>query len=83
MIENRPTWLKPSELRELGFSLVVYPNFVMLRSMLAARSALSELRELATAGKEPTILKDYEATRRTFSELVRESEWSAIENRFQ
>lgn len=26
MVEGRPTWLKPSELAELGFSQVVYPN---------------------------------------------------------
>lgn len=83
MIENRPTWLKPSELAELGFSQIVYPNFVMLRTMLATNSALEELHGFATSDTEPNILPDMEGARNLFRELVREKEWASLEQRYK
>lgn len=83
MIENRRTWLKPSELADMGFSQVVYPNFVMLRTMLATNDALLQLSRFATADTAPEILSDMEGARTMFREIVRETEWSALEQNFQ
>jgi methylisocitrate lyase len=83
MIEGGALWLKPSELADLGFSQVVYPNFVMLRAMLAVESALKELQEFANGRAEPKILSDVGGARNTFRELVREPEWANLEKRFQ
>lgn len=82
MIENRETWLKPSELADLGFSQIVYPNFVMLRTMLATNDALEQLHRFATADTAPQILPDVEGARTLFRELVREREWASLEQRF-
>ena len=81
--EGRSTWLKPSELAELGFSQVVYPNFVMLRAMLASESALAQLHRFATAGAVPEALPDVDGARALFRQLVREKEWVSLEQRFQ
>ena len=82
MIESRPTWLKPSELADFGFSQIVYPNFVMLRTMLATSDALEQLHRYATADTEPEILPDFPGARALFRELVREKEWASLEKRF-
>jgi methylisocitrate lyase len=83
MIEHRDTWLKPSELADLGFSQVVYPNFVMLRTMLATRDALAQLGRLASADQEPPALDDFAGARALFREIVRERAWSDLETRFK
>ncbi|EHK54826.1 isocitrate lyase/PEP mutase family protein, partial [Allomesorhizobium alhagi] len=83
MLENRPTWLKPSELAAMGFSQVVYPNFVMLRTMLATNDALMQLQRFATDDSPPVLLSDFEGARALFREIVREEEWSSLEQRFR
>jgi len=83
MIENRATWLKPSELADMGFSQVVYPNFVMLRTMLATHDALTQLHRFAKSDAPPKILTDVDGARALFREIVREEEWSSLEQRFR
>lgn len=83
MLENRPTWLKPSHLAEMGFSQVVYPNFVMLRTMLATNDALIELQRFAADDTPPALLSDFDGARALFREIVREEDWSSLEQRFR
>jgi hypothetical protein len=70
MVEGKPPWLTPGELSALGFSQVVYPAHVMLRSMLAIESALSQLRDFVS-GKSPFVpLPDVDRTRASFVKLL-------------
>ncbi len=83
MVEGKPTWLTPRELFALGYSQVVYPAHVMLRSMVAIESALSGLRAFVD-GKAPlTLLPDIDATRAVFREVVCESAWTSYESKFR
>ena len=79
MIEGKPTWLKPSELAAMGFSQVVYPNFVMMRTIRATQDALEQLGDLARHDAAPRPMEDFEGARALFREAVREAEWSAYE----
>jgi 2-methylisocitrate lyase-like PEP mutase family enzyme len=82
MVEGKPPWLTPGELSALGFSQIVYPAHVMLRSMLAIESALSQLRDFV-GGKSPFVpLSDVDRTRASFREIVGEATWTSHETRF-
>lgn len=83
MVEGKPPWLKPRELFEMGFSQVVYPAHVMLRSMIAIEQALSGLRAFADDKAPLAMLQDIDSTRATFRDAVRESAWTGYESGFK
>ena len=83
MVEGKPPWLTPHELSAMGFSQIVYPAHVMLRSMLAIESALSGLRDFA-GGKAPfSPLADVSGTRAMFRDIVGEATWTSHESKFK
>ncbi|MGY8632021.1 isocitrate lyase/PEP mutase family protein [Bradyrhizobium sp. 14AA] len=83
MVDGRETWVEPSEFADIGFSQIVYPNFIMLRAMLAAEKAAHDLQAFVRGGPRPEELGKLESAREMFRELVRESRWTAVEQRFQ
>jgi 2-methylisocitrate lyase-like PEP mutase family enzyme len=82
MVEGKPPWLTPRELSALGFSQIVYPAHLMLRSMLAMESALSGLRDFANGNAQFSPLPDVNGTREKFREIVGEAAWTSHEVKF-
>lgn len=69
-------WLSPSDLRDLGYAMVLYPTTILFRIVKAAQDALVSLK--AGEPLDPTASVDM----KQFEDLVELKLWAEIENRF-
>lgn len=69
-------WYPPSELKEIGFSMILYPTTVLFRMTYAIQQALKDLR----AGRK---MDEGEAVNmRQFEQIVDMPYWSSVESKF-
>jgi 2-methylisocitrate lyase-like PEP mutase family enzyme len=82
MFETGKTpWLAPSELHALGYSQVVYPAAIMLRTVHAIDAALAALKNFVD-GRQPLAPFAAQAAARTaLNEAMGYAEWQAFEER--
>ncbi|MER9328476.1 isocitrate lyase/PEP mutase family protein [Mesorhizobium sp. M0152] len=73
---GKTPWQSPSDLHAMGYDMVLYPTTILFSAVHAMQQALDDLREGRPLSPEKSVdLKGFE-------EIVRMSEWAAIENRF-
>jgi 2-methylisocitrate lyase-like PEP mutase family enzyme len=74
--DEETPWLTPSELHELGFSMILYPTTIVFRVVRAIERALDDLRHgKKTPKHEGVDMKAYQ-------EIVGLAHWAEIEKRF-
>ncbi len=74
---GKTPWIPPQELREMGFSMVLYPTTVLFQIARAVEQALETL-------KDGQAMKPKKAVNFSqFEEIVRLSAWAEIEHRYQ
>jgi methylisocitrate lyase len=69
-------WLKPTDLCELGFAMVLYPTTILFRVARATEAALAALRGGQSLDPDESI------DMRQFEDLVELKLWGEIEERF-
>lgn len=75
--DTETPWLTPSELHQLGFSMILYPTTILFRAVRAIERALSNLRDgRPTPKNEGVDLAEYE-------QITDLPYWAEIENTFQ
>ena len=78
---GKTPWLSPAELRDMGYSQVAYPSYVVLRTALAIERALADLRAITHGGQPPAAWPDYNRARAIFQDAVRQKDWEEFEKR--
>jgi 2-methylisocitrate lyase-like PEP mutase family enzyme len=82
MFETGKTpFLPPAELHEMGYSQVVYPAAIMLRTVHAIDSALAELKGFVDGRRPLTPFAAQAAAREALQEAMGYAEWQAFEAR--
>lgn len=76
---GKTPFLSAAEIRELGFKLVIYPNFLLLAAIPAMQRMLGELREKGT----PKGLMNEIVTFKQFFDLMGMDEVREIEARYE
>jgi len=74
--DEETPWLTPSELHELGFSMILYPTTILFRAVRAIERALDDLLH----GKRTPQNEGVDM--RAFEEIVGLEHWADIEKRF-
>jgi methylisocitrate lyase len=69
-------WLKPSDLHELGYAMVLYPTTILFRLVKSAESALVSLRNCEPLDEADSI------DMKQFEDLVELNLWGEIERRY-
>lgn len=74
---GKTPWLPPKRLREMGYSMVLYPTTVLFQMTWAIEQALKELH----AGRE--MNPGRAVTMKQFETIVDLPEWAVLEGRFR
>jgi 2-methylisocitrate lyase-like PEP mutase family enzyme len=74
--DGETPWLTPKELRELGYSMILYPTSILFRVARAIERALDDLK----AGRAMPLGDGVDL--KTFEEMVGLPFWSEVETRF-
>ncbi len=75
---GKTPFLHKDQITELGFKLVIYPNWIILAAIQAARHVLKEIKEAGTVAK----LSNEVATFTEFFDLVGMQDVRALEERY-
>jgi 2-methylisocitrate lyase-like PEP mutase family enzyme len=74
---GKSPWMSPNQLRELGFTMALYPTTVLFRATHAIEEALRTLRQgRPMDAKRAVSMKDFEM-------IVNLPRWAMIESRFR
>lgn len=74
---GKTPWVSPKELKEMGYSMILYPTTVIFQVTKTIERALRQLK----AGKP--VLKDQAVNMDQFMEIVDLPYWKAIEEQFE
>lgn len=71
--------LSPTELGNLGFTQIVYPQLLLLPICEVMTAALADLKSAANTSREPRFTGDALNAQQIFQKAVRLKQWEAIE----
>jgi len=74
--DEQTPWLSPGELRDLGFSMILYPTSLIFRAVRAIERGLADLRQGRRMSREDGVALD------EFERIVDVPSWAVIEKRF-
>ena len=74
--DEQTPWLSPGDLRDLGFSMILYPTSLIFRAVRAIERGLADLRQGRRMSREDGVALD------EFERIVDVPSWAVIEKRF-
>jgi 2-methylisocitrate lyase-like PEP mutase family enzyme len=77
---GKTPWLSAAELYGMGYSQVTYPAYLVLRTVLAIETALTELQAIKGRATAPSW-PDLDRARAALQEAVRQRQWEEIDQR--